>query len=397
MKAGQTILGEVTGRSKEGQIVGVDLATLVQRLLLFDTVVVKSRRLVEIPEFIRLFGKAGFLQLINAGVLKISCEFTTILGDPVRNGVRQVPLSHFTFGLVNVADREGELSSALRPLQGIAGLKNDERKAMEETIIQRLVRPSPDYGPQLLAQFESDLRNNTPALAAAIKNQLQTQFAVYDRPFDIFVDETAERVFHLKSNLATVLGVSDRRVHDVLSLSAFAVAHLNQRLADMVAYSAISGFAESEAALLFGKLAGIIAPQNPRPLEEEFERVIRIAKLPNLLPNNKINVEALFKARDSLECREFRSWLSTLKPLSDAEIEEMVGGVRNKVTSIIQSGPAKTVRFAVATVIGLIPGYGPIAGAAAGAIDSFLINRLLPVSGVFAFLTKTYPSLFEPE
>jgi hypothetical protein len=32
---------------------------------------------------------------------------------------------------------------------------------------------------------------------------------------------------------------------------------------------------------------------------------------------------------------------------------------------------------------------------AAGAADEFLIDRVFPTSGVFAFLTETYPSLFE--
>jgi hypothetical protein len=305
-----------------------------------------------------------------------------------------VPLSHFTFGIVDIADREFNLRSALRPLQGIPGLKNNERNAIEETILQTLIRPSADYGPQLLAQFESDLRNNTPALAAAVKNQLKIQLGVSETLFDISVEEDQERIFHVKNNLAATFGISDQNAHQIISRSVFAVVHLNQRLADMVAFSAISGFAEAEAPLLFGKLSGLVAPQNPRPMEHEFDRVIRIANLPNLLTTNKINVEALLKARDSAECREFRSWLATLTHLSDEQIEEMVSGVRNRVASIIHSGPAKTVRFAVATALGLIPGYGPVVGAAAGAIDSLLVDRILPLSGAFAFLTKTYPSLF---
>ena len=163
----------------------------------------------------------------------------------------------------------------------------------------------------------------------------------------------------------------------------------------MIAYSAVSGFADAEAPLLFGKLAGIMAPQNPRPAEDDFKRVIKVANLPNILASPKISVEALMRARESAECREFRSWLLTLNPLSDQQIEDMLGGVRNKVSSIIQSGPARVLRFAVATGMGLIPGYGAIAGPAVGAIDSFLINRILPVSGAFAFLTKIYPSIFK--
>lgn len=394
MQTPQRMFGEVISLSSDGQVIGIDIATLVQRLLLFDSVVVKSCRLVEIPEFIRSFGKEGFLQLLNAGVLKISCEWIQIAGDPVHNGVREVPLSHFTFGLVDAANREADLRSQLRPLQGIPGLKNVERDAMEETIIKGLIRPSQDYGTQLLSQFESDLRNNSPALVAAIKEQLKLQLGAVECSFDAYIEETGERIFHVKNNLSAIFGISERKIHEILNPSIFAVARLNQRLADMAAYSALSGFAESEAPLLFGKLAGLIAPHNPRLLEEEFGRIIRIANLPTVLKNSKINVDALMDARDSVECREFRSWLSNLHSVSDADIEKLVSGVRNRVASIIHSGPVKVFRFAATNAIGLIPGVGPIAGAVAGGLDSFLVDRLLPVSNAFAFLTKTYPSLF---
>ncbi len=394
MIARQTSFDEVARQSSDGQVIGVDLATLVQRLLLFDTVVVKSRRLAEIPEFIRAFGKTGFLNLVNSGVLRISYEITQIIGDPVHGGVREQPLSHFTFGRIDFHNREDDLKSLLRPLQGIPGLKDRERDALEETIIKGLVRPSPDYGTQLLTQFECDLRNNTPALVAAIKNQLKIQLGT-EGPFNASVEEKAERIFFVRNDFPTAFGISDQKAHEILSRSIFAVAHLNQRLADMAAYSAVSGFAESEASLLFGKFAGIFAPLNPRPLEEEFKRVIRIADLPNVLPSNKIDVQALLKARDSIECREFRSWLSNLGPLSGLEITEMVSGVRNKAASVIQSGPAKFVRYMAATAIGLIPGYGQIAGVAVGGADSFLVDRMLKESNVYAFLTRTYPSLFD--
>jgi len=73
----------------------------------------------------------------------------------------------------------------------------------------------------------------------------------------------------------------------------------------------------------------------------------------------------------------------------------MVGGIKNKVGSMIQKPLAKQLRFAATVGLGLIPIYGPFLGTAAGAADEFLIDRVFPTSGVFAFLTETYPSLFE--
>lgn len=72
----------------------------------------------------------------------------------------------------------------------------------------------------------------------------------------------------------------------------------------------------------------------------------------------------------------------------------MIKSVRSKITSIIQSNMGRTLRFAAATAIGLIPPIGIVAGPVTGALDSFLIDKVFPNSGVVAFLTNTYPSLF---
>ena len=188
--------------------------------------------------------------------------------------------------------------------------------------------------------------------------------------------------------------MSEQQAHDIVQPSIAAVANLNQRIADMAAYSAITGFRDSEAPLLFGKLAGIIAPQNPRAIEEQFARVITIANLPDFVTGKRVDVDRPLRARDSAECRDFRAWLSNLEGVSDAQVADMVGGVRNEIASMIRSGAGKTLRLALTTAIGLIPGVGLVAGPVAGIVDSFVVEKMFPTSGAFAFLTQTYPSLF---
>jgi hypothetical protein len=73
----------------------------------------------------------------------------------------------------------------------------------------------------------------------------------------------------------------------------------------------------------------------------------------------------------------------------------MIGGVRNKLGFLIRSGTGKIPRFAATSAIGMFPQGGLIAGPIAGALDSFLIDKVFKTSGVVAFLTKTYPSLYE--
>ena len=372
----------------------MDVSGLLRRLLLFDTVVVQSLGLREIPTLIRTFGKSGFLHLFNSGILKVSAELTFLITDVAQNGVRQLQPFHFSFGVASIADRKAVLKRGLLGLQGVAGLHNDERAAMEEAIVDGLIRPPADYGAQLQAQVESDLRCNAPALSAALRQQLRLKYGDPVPEFELHVEEPTERTFHLVNNLPKVLGVSQDDAHKILHSSISAVANLNQRLADMEAYSSIVGFTEVDAPLLFGRLAAVVAPQNPKPIEDEFTRVLTIADVPDFPRGKKIDVDALLKARDSIECREFREWLTHANKLSDKQVEDLVGGLRNKVSTLLHSPTGKALRFAATTAVGLVPGAGLVLGPASGAIDTFLVDKILPNPGVLAFLTNTYPSLF---
>jgi hypothetical protein len=393
MTVKQSIFGEV-GAQAGSQAPGVDLGILLGRLLFFDTVIVKSAGLREVPHLVRAFGKTGFRQLYDSGILKFSSEFTSIITDIARNGVRELPLGQFSFGVAQLQDREAILRRGLRELQGIPGVKNAERSSMEETLIDGLLRPASDHGAQIQAQIELDLRNNTPALKAAVVEQLRSKFGDSDRKLEVRVEEIRERIFRIVTNLPDGFGMSEREAHDLLQPSIAAVANLNQRIADMAAYSAITGFKDSEAPLLFGKLAGIIAPLNPEPIEEQFARVITIANVPDFVTGSRVDVDHLLRARESAECREFREWLSNLDGISDAQVADMVSGVRNEIASMIRSGPGKALRLALTTAVGLIPPIGLVAGPVAGVFDSFVVEKMFPTSGAFAFLTHTYPSLF---
>jgi len=391
----RSVLGEIAIRSGVS-FAGVDVSSLLRRLILFDDVVIKSFRLREIPTLVRAFGKTGLADLLKSGTLKLACEFTVLAGDFSRGGIRSNPLEHFSFGIVDIADREGILKSELRASQGVPGLNNRERSALEELVWSALVRPHGTYGKDLLAQVEADLRANTPALKAALVEQLrqQTYAPAATTQVTIAVVEPSARVFKINNNLTGALGFSPEKAHGLLQSAVFAVANLNHRLGEMEAYSAITGFSESEAPLLFGKLAGILEPLNPAVSEEQFKRVVQIAGLPDLNGTVRIDVDALLKIRDSAECREFREWLTTLPDVSDAEIKHMVAGLRAKLTTIFSGTVGRAVRFAATTGVGLVPGAGLVLGPVASAIDSFLIDRVLPRSGIVAFLAVKYPSLF---
>jgi hypothetical protein len=95
---------------------------------------------------------------------------------------------------------------------------------MEETLITGLIRPASDYGAQIQAQIELDLRNNTPALKAGIWEQLKIKAGESDRKLEVRVEEIRERVFHVITNLTDNFGMSEETAHDIMQPSISAVA-----------------------------------------------------------------------------------------------------------------------------------------------------------------------------
>jgi hypothetical protein len=111
-------------------VTGVDVGALIRRLVLFDKVIVKSVRLEELPPLIRVFRESGLRLLISSGALRFLWDFTTVITDTSRGGIRDLPQSHFSFATVNLADPQGELRKEFGVLQRVSGLKNDQRRAV---------------------------------------------------------------------------------------------------------------------------------------------------------------------------------------------------------------------------------------------------------------------------
>lgn len=395
MNIRQSVLGPVTIRSGQS-VTGVDIGALVRRLILFDRNVVQSLNLREVPFLAQAFHKAGLTHLLSSGLLRFACGKTYLIVDVERNGVRDLPPNHFSFGIASANDHERFLRQGMAGLQGIPGLKNSERAALEDLALQSVIQPPASYGQDLLDQFDSDIRTNTPVLKMAIADQLSIAGTPGEASFSnlsVQVEETSHRVFHIQASLDEY-GIAPGKSHSFLKSSLLAVSNLDQRLADMQAYSSITGFRDREAPLLFGRLSGLLAPLNPDQLEGQFKRMIELADVPDFSPGKRVDVDRLLKARESAECREFRKWLSSADQVTDAQVKDMIGSVRNKIGSVASSTGGKVLRLAATTGIGLIPGAGLILGAVAGSIDSFLVDRLLPKSGVVAFLAEIYPSLF---
>jgi hypothetical protein len=311
----------------------------------------------------------------------------------VRNDNRVLPLLQFDQGIADVANREGFVAQGLGSLLQVTGLSNAKRESLSEIVKQKLLRPNPKFGEQLLAQVRKDLTLNIDLIKALII-RTNAGSALETDKLNVNVEQVGKDIQKFETNLQQLLGMSPEQEHELLSSVVVAAANLNQRMAYMQEFDAISLFEESEGPLIFGKIHGIIRPLNPTWDEHAFLRVLEFTDIPTMLASGRIDVEKLLTVRETSECREFRAWLSTTDKLDDKQLAELVSGFKSKASAFVSSPVGKSLRLAVNTGLGLLPVYGSLMALGEGAVDMFLTDKLLPNSGVLSFLSKEVPSIF---
>jgi hypothetical protein len=169
------------------------------------------------------------------------------------------------------------------------------------------------------------------------------------------------------------------------------VSGVDQRLGEMKAHCALSGFVSEEVSLFRSKLDSITGAVGSHSQEGRFQRVITLAGLPDIPADSKIDVEKLLKIRHEPEAVEFRGWLTGIDSLSDAELRKRVASLNAKLGLAAQTGTGKVLRFLVTTVTGIA---APVVGVALGALDQFAWDKFARRSGVAAFVNEKYPSIF---
>jgi hypothetical protein len=262
----ETVLCTITTVSDtSGVVTGVDVAAVIRRLVLFEKVIVRSLRLEELPPLIKAFGESGLRTLLNSGSLRFLWDSPVVGTDVSHGGVRDLPQSHVSFFIVGLANPEEELQGQFSVLQRVSGLKNSQRAEVEETVRKSLAHYPNNFGQLLLNQIDTDLRHNSVALKAGISQQLPKVLPNVDLSsysFEIEVDEYEPRVFRIETPFANDFQLAPGEIHRVLQDAVAAVSNLNHRLSEMIEFSALTGFRENEASILFGKVAGLMASQN---------------------------------------------------------------------------------------------------------------------------------------
>ncbi len=385
----------------------VDIPALLRRLLLFNTYILHSVRLKEIAPLVRTFGPEKTAALLSCGALQLDVDCVAMAqigqlpdGPTYSRGKPPLPPNSFAFSVVRGARYNEYLLRCIADIRhNLSGWVSQQALAKVEAAALNAVLENPSERGILAVQDHTfDLRANKPTFRKAVAIDVSARYGldIEQSAIQLRIIPIDETDFKVESNLA-VLGLTPEEEHKCLERSLLANAGLKLRIEDMRLRRAISGAVDNDLPL-FDTLFDFLEHEVTSGIQEQsFSRVLRIRKLPSLelaRLDKSFDMEGFLAARGSKECLEFRSWLATLSTASDRDIADQINTVRAKLGPYIQGPAAKVIRLAVSTVAGLVPVFGTVAGIVLSTLDTFVVDRIFPVSGPTLFLSRSYRSLF---
>ncbi len=392
-------------QSLESEAKVFDLDAFVKRTILFETYIIHSHNLEEIPHLVRVFGFDGLLRLLETGGIKLDCNVnttgslgsSTFISEPVTNKIR--PPYHYALAEVATGDFHKNISLSLKDIEAKINLSKRQTIRLRKAIYIALEQPPKDTENYSLRNTKEELTSSPSLVARAVQIALKKKLGIDASQSDIEVEiQYGERHnFTATSNISKKFLLDDSTSHKVIETACLAIATRNDWLDRMRVFSALASFSEFELPIFGDKLEFLAKSLAPKTDEDRFQRIVELTEMPQL-DNSKVNsldAKKLLALRGSREVEEFRHWLRTTDGLSDAEILYQVRSLSKVVGNVINSQTSKSIRFLITNGIGFIPVAGQITSLALGVIDQFLFDKFLPRSGVTAFIDDLYPSLFD--
>jgi hypothetical protein len=151
-----------------------DIDAFVKRTILFQTYIINSEGLEEIPNLVRIFGFDGFLQIFEAKIVKLNCFFkmtaslgpTFFLNEPPSDKVRS-PLN-YSFVETSTGDLYYNINLSLQRIEPKMTLSPRQLIRLRKAIYSSLENPQESPGELSLKNTKNDLVLSPNLLAKAL-------------------------------------------------------------------------------------------------------------------------------------------------------------------------------------------------------------------------------------
>lgn len=382
-----------------------NISEIIEYLLLFDTLIIGSNQLQEIPALTKLFGYEGLRDLFKIGSLSVVFDHFSTIGQVgqlsfYRGNKGILSPNCFSFAVVELPKREAHIHSYFKEIEKIEGLFWKERVKLKGMVSDNLLDYPLSADFEVLNQFKQELKRNDPIFKKSLLKAVHIKKEVnliYDQ-IEISVEQINEDDFSVATNLENLLKINTVEVHQLVENALFGIIGSGRTLSKMKTFNSLTGFRDDEVIFFESKLDFLLNQYMLKERLSSLRRVIEISGLPNLkesISDDKIDIDRLLKVRQSNECKEFRSWLWSIESETDEEIKEHVNDFREKIGEFYRSPLGRTIRWITGVGTGLIPTAGFAISASLGAIDTFLLEQLLPNNGALVFLNQKIPSIYQ--
>lgn len=390
------------------KVIGIDAEGLIQRLLLFDHCIVPTIWLEDIQLLLRIVEPEALCELMDEGAISFYIDSSTAAETGqarsslnLTGNVTRLNDNEFSFSTIRSANEAQSVKAAISNLARTEGVSKASAFSVAERVEASMLEPK---GLQILAEsfkaFRGDLRTEDPTLIRnLIARRLQLLGAKPTR-LEVKVEEFVQEDFRITSNLTTFFGLSSLKAREISLRALLDLSSIHIRLAHMREFSCLLGMNEDEQnpwEMKVDALVRTFAHESQR--DRQFFRVAKIAGLGErqLLAGGTLDLRRLIKLRHSEDIARFKDWLKRSDGKSDEEIRDQVSSIRGKIGNAVQSTTGKSVRLMISTLIGAIP-IPQIAfpsGLMFGALDSFLLERILPRDAIVSVLGREYPGIFQ--
>jgi hypothetical protein len=205
----------------------------------------------------------------------------------------------------------------------------------------------------------------------------------------VHLERVSERAVRVTTNLAA-LGFSEAEADKHVESAVLAIGALHQTAEQMIEYHAVGELNDAD---LVTRSAPSLVGANSLEQQARLLRLRTVAELPDLgaaVERGELDLDRLIRLRNTKECTEFRTALSSIDRLSDADIADATSPLRTAISRAVHSGPGRVVRFLASS----LPGFASsdirvtVATTALGFVEAFLLERLVPKPGPLAFVNR---------
>ena len=384
-------------------------ADLAATLLLFDNYVFESCKLLEFPQLVSIFGFDSVLELAKSRSIKIKCDANLIVVfGKTEDMVRKGKTLEYDFSYVRAANHEDYVSSCLQDIPTSSSLSRKQRIKIKQAIAVKIDKaagmPPELNSPELKAirSFLDEASSNVPNVKRACALELKERHGIKVTPeaFSLVIHRVGGDVLRAETDIEERLSLDAGQVHDVVKYALLRMSGINERFGVMERYTALTGLNEIDLPVFEGRYEFLASQVDVNRDTERLNRILQIKDFPDLttLANEgRLKLDKILEIRETRECKEFRNWLRNIDQSTDEEIRDQIESLRSAIGNFFGRTSGKLLRILVSNGFGLVPLVGPALGLTTSVIDSFVIEKLFPISGPLSFINKGLPSAFQLE